>query len=113
VPFAALGTVAEWSMDPSSNLAFFLGPGLPRGFGRPSGVNATAPLFVPFFLGPSVGGGIDTLGMGVPLATGVFDADGSGLSPFELAVTGRVVEVADDDSFDGDSSLTTGFSLTD
>lgn len=93
------------------NLAFFLGPGLPRGFGRPSGVNVTPTLlFVPFFLGPSAGGGIDDVGTGVPLATGVFDVDGGGISPFELAATGRVFEVADDESFEGDSSLTTGLS---
>jgi hypothetical protein len=93
------------------NLGLFLGPGLPRGFGRPSGVNAgPALLFTPFFLGPSVGGGIDNVGTGVPLATGVFDADSGGLSPFELAATGRVFEVVDEESFEGDSSLMTGFS---
>ena len=58
------------------NLAFFLGPGFPRGFGRPSGVNATPELLLtPFFLGPSVGGGIDDVGAGVPLAAGVLDAE--------------------------------------
>lgn len=93
------------------NLAFFLGPGLPLGFGRPSGVNATPELlFTPFFLGPSVGGGIDDVGTGVPLATGVFDVDSGRLSPFELVAIGRVFEVVDEDSFEGDSSLTTGFS---
>jgi hypothetical protein len=58
------------------NLAFFLGPGLPRGLGRPSGVNATPELLLgPFFLGPSAGGGIDDVGTGVPLAVGVLDAE--------------------------------------
>jgi hypothetical protein len=61
-------------------------------------------------LGPSVGGGIDNVGTGVPLATGVFDVDSGGLSPFELAATCRVFEVVDEESFEGDSSLTTGFS---
>ena len=93
------------------NLAFFLGPGLPLGFGRPSGVNAGPTLrFTPLFLGPSVGGGIDDVGTGVPLATGVFDDDSGGLSPLELGATGRVFEVDDEESFDGDSSLTAGFS---
>jgi hypothetical protein len=83
---------------------------LPLGFGRPSGVNAgPALLFTPFFLGPSVGGGIDDVGTGVPPATGVFDVDSGGLSLFELAAIGRVFEVVDEESFDGDSSLTTGF----
>lgn len=101
------------SMCSTYNLAFFLGPGLPLGFGRPSGVSATPELlFTPFFLGPSVGGGIDEVGTGVPLATGVLDVESGGLSPFELVATGRVFEVvdADEDSFEGDSSLTTGFS---
>jgi hypothetical protein len=93
------------------SLAFFLGPGFPLGFGRPSGVNTgPALLFTPFFFGPSVGGGIDDVGTGVPLATGVFELDSGGLSPFELGATGRVFEAVDEDSFEGDSSLTTGFS---
>jgi hypothetical protein len=98
------------------NLAFFFGPGLPRGFGRPSGVNATAELlFVPFFLGPSVGGGIDDVGAGVPLAIGVFDAEVGGLPPVEPVATGRVFGVGDNASFEGDrlegdSPLTTFFS---
>lgn len=98
-------------MEPSSSLAFFLGPGLPLGFGCPSGINAgPALLFTPFFLGPSVGGGIDDVGTGVPLATGVFDVDSGGLSLFELVATGRVFEMVDEESFEGDSSLTAGFS---
>jgi len=84
---------------------------LPLGFGCPSGISAgPALLFTPFFLGPSVGGGIDNVGTGVPLATGVFDADSGGLSPFELAAIGRVFEVVDEESFEGDSSLMTGLS---
>jgi hypothetical protein len=86
---------------------------LPRGFGRPSGVSvAPATLFVPFFLGPgtSVGGGIDDVGTGVPLAIGVFDVDAGGISSFELAATAGVFEVADDGSFEGDSSLMTDLS---
>lgn len=85
---------------------------MPLGFGCPSGINAgPALLFTPFFLGPSVGGGgIDDAGTGVPLATGVFDVDSDGLLPFELVATGRVLEVVDEESFEGDSSLTMGFS---
>lgn len=81
------------------NLAFFLGPGLPRGLGKPFGSRAAAPevLLTPFFLTPSVGGGIDD-GAGVPLATGVFDVDSVGASPLELMTAGWVFEVADDES---------------
>jgi hypothetical protein len=91
------------------NLGRFLGPGLPRGFGRPSAVKAgPALLFAPFFLGPSVGGGIRD-GRGVPFATGVFDVDFGGSSPFELPATGMAFEVVDGgSSFKGDSSFTTG-----
>jgi hypothetical protein len=75
------------------------------GIGSPSGPSATAELrFTPFFFTPSVGGGIDE-GTGVPLAAGVLEADSAAFSPFELAATGRVFEVADDESFEGDSSL--------
>lgn len=78
---------------------------LTLGIGSPSGPNATAELrFTPFFFTPSVGGGIDE-GTGVPLAAGVLEADSATFSPFELAATGRVVEVADDESFEGDSSF--------
>ena len=80
---------------------------MPLGFGRPSAVSAAPELlFTSFFLGPSVGGGIDEVGTGVPLATGVFDVDSGGLSPFELVATGRVFDVVDEESFDGESSLT-------
>ena len=90
------------------NLAFFLGPGLPRGLGSPSGPNTgPALLFTPFFLTPSVGGGIDEgKGTGVPAAAGVLAFDSEGLSPFELGATGCGFEMVDDDSFEGDSSLT-------
>lgn len=88
------------------NLAFFLGPGLPRGLGRPFASSATPELLLtPFFLTPSVGGGIDD-GTGVPLATGVFDVDSVGLSPLELTAMGCEFEIVDDESLDGDSSLT-------
>jgi len=72
------------------NLAFFLGPGLPRGLGSPSGPNTgPALLFIPFFLTPSVGGGIDDgKGTGVPAAAGVLVFDSEGLSPLELGATG-------------------------
>jgi len=87
------------------NLAFFLGPGLPLTFGAPSGPRATPELlFTPFFFGPSVGGGIDD-GAGVLPAAGVFEVDSDGLSPFELSATGRVFDVVDEESFNGDSSL--------
>ena len=47
----------------------------------------------------------------MPLAAGVFEDDGGGLSPFELfAVTARVIDVADEESFKGDSSLAVGMS---
>lgn len=90
------------------NLAFFLGPGLPLGLGSPSGPKTgPALLFTPFFLTPSVGGGIDEgKGTGVPEAAGVLAFDSDGLSPFELGTTGCGFETVDDDSFDGDSSLT-------
>jgi len=35
----------------------------------------------------------------------VLECDTDGLSPFELAATGRVFEIVDAESFDGDSSL--------
>jgi hypothetical protein len=78
---------------------------LPLGFGSPSGPNAgPALLFTPFFLTPSVGGGIDE-GTGVPVAAGVLAFDSDGLSPFELGAMGGGFEIVDDDSFEGDSSL--------
>lgn len=42
----------------------------------------------------------------MPLATGVSDVDSVGLSPFELTAIGCVFEMVDDESLDGDSSLT-------
>jgi hypothetical protein len=99
----------ENNSDDAYSLAFFLGPGLPLtlGIGSPSGPNATAALlFVPLFLGPSVGGGIKVWGVGVPTATGVLAFDSDLLSPFELAATGSVLEVEDDgESLTGDGSL--------
>jgi hypothetical protein len=89
------------------NLAFFFGPGLPLILGGASGPRATAELLLmPFFFTPSDGGGIDD-GVGVPLAAGVFEADSDGLSPCELAATGMVFDtVGEDESLEGDSSLT-------
>jgi hypothetical protein len=97
--------MGNWDLK-TYNRAFFFGPGLPLGLGAPSGPNATPELLLtPFFLIPSVGGGISE-GTGVPLATGVLEVDSGGLSPFELAATGSVFEVDDDEeSFEGDSSL--------
>jgi hypothetical protein len=78
---------------------------LPLTLGIASAPKATPEfLFTPFFLTPSVGGGIEE-GPGVPLGAGVFEFDSEGFSSFELAATGRVFEVAEDESFDGDSSL--------
>jgi hypothetical protein len=76
--------------------------------GSPSGPKAgPALLFIPFFLTPSVGGGIDE-GTGVPVAVaaGVLAFDSDGLSPFELGATGGGFEIVDNDSLEGDSSLT-------
>jgi hypothetical protein len=90
------------------NLAFFLGPGLPLTLGGASGPRATPELLLtPFFLTPSVGGGIDD-GPGVPTGAGVLEFDSDGLSPFELVATGGGMAVADAESFDGDSSLIGG-----
>ena len=86
---------------------------MPRGFGSPSGViAAAAPRFVPFFLGASVGGGIDDDGMGVLPAMGVFELEGRGLSSFTLAAAaGKVAEAANEESFEGGvSSLMAGLS---
>jgi hypothetical protein len=74
--------------------------------GSPSGPNTgPALLFTPFFFIPSVGGGIDE-GTGVPAAAGVLAFDSDGLSPFELGAMSCGFEIVDDDSFEGDSSLT-------
>jgi hypothetical protein len=85
---------------------------LPLGLGSPSGPNAgPALLFTPFFFTPSVGGGIDE-GTGVPVpvpvpvAAGVLAFDSEGMSPLELDATGGGFDIVDDESFDGDSSLT-------
>lgn len=88
------------------NLAFFFGPGLPLGFGNPSGPSATvALLFTAFFFGPSVGGGISVDGR-ASMATGVLAFGSDLLSPFELTA-GIVLEFEDDGDSFGDSSLTT------
>jgi len=79
---------------------------LPLTLGAASAPRATPELlFTPFFLTPSVGGGIDE-GIGVPVAPGVLEVESDGLSPLELVAMGRVFEVVDEDSFEGDSSLT-------
>lgn len=80
---------------------------MPLGLGRPSGPNAgPAALLTPFFLTPSVGGGIDDVGIGVPAAAGVLAFGSDGLSPLELVARGSGIEFVDDDSFEGDSPLT-------
>lgn len=106
VPLAARGAVLEWSIDPSSSLAFFFGPGFPLGLGSPSGPSATPELlFTPFFLGTSVGGGISE-GTGVPFGTGVLVVDSMGFSADGVgAVMGIVLEGVEVESFDGESSL--------
>jgi hypothetical protein len=80
---------------------------LPLGLGSPSGPKAGPALLFTPFLTPSVGGGIDE-GTGVPVAVaaGVLAFDSDGLSPFELDATGGGFEIVDDDSLEGDSSLT-------
>jgi hypothetical protein len=87
-----------------------LGPGLPLTLASPSTPRAAVEvLFTPplLFLIASVGGGID-VGTGVPFGAGVFGLDSLGLSPFELAATGSVLDVVETESFDGESSLTKG-----
>jgi len=42
----------------------------------------------------------------VPVAAGVLAFESEGMSPLELDATGGRFEIVDDDSFDGDSSLT-------
>lgn len=93
---------------PSSNLAFFFGPGLPLTLGGASGPRATAELLLtPFFFTPSDGGGIEELG--VSTAAGVLEADSDGFPPCELAATAKVSDVVGEEtSFTGDSSFTMG-----
>ena len=90
------------------SLAFFLGPGLPRGLGSPLGVAVPgAPRFTPLFLGPSAGGPIEApCGAGVSGA-GVLGVESEAFS-LEFGAAGRVFEVAGDSllSLTGDSSLT-------
>lgn len=85
------------------NLAFFFGPGFPLGFGSPSGPNAPgADLFGPFFLTPSVGGGINA----EPLGIGVLVFDSAGFSGEMMGATeGIVAESVESEPFDGESSL--------
>lgn len=96
----------------TDSLGFFLGPGLPRTLGWPSGpVPLTAEdLLMPFFLTPSVGGPM-TGGAGVPLAAGVAGLESEALSPLEAGAAWRVADAAGDScdsltSLTGDSSLT-------
>lgn len=84
-----------------------MGPGLPLIL-TPSGPNTGGPetlLLVRFLISPE-GGGIKE-GVGVPSAVGVSAAVVSGalVSPLLLAATGWLFESADDEFFDGDSSL--------
>ncbi len=79
---------------------------MPLTLGNPSGPNATPELlFTPFFLTPSVGGGIDE-GTGVPLGTGVLMFESGKASPLEVDATGRVLGDGVDEGFAGDSSFT-------
>jgi hypothetical protein len=92
--------------DKTYNLGLFFGPGLPLTLGVPSGANAVVEvLFTPFFFTPSVGGGIDEVGAGVPLAVGVSFADSKGLSPSLVAAAVSAFASADKKSFDEESSL--------
>lgn len=51
-----------------------------------------------------MGGGIKD-GTGVPLATGVLAFDSDLISPLLLAATARLLDLGDEESFGGDSSL--------
>ena len=85
------------------SLGLFFGPGLPLTLGTPSAVNAAEPLFIPFFLTPSVGGGIDEGGSGLPAAGSVL-VESELLGP-SAAGTEPAVSMADVDSLVVDSSL--------
>lgn len=82
------------------SFCFFLGPGFPRTLGSPLPLAAAAALrLTPFFLGPSVGGPIETdWAAGVP-AGGELGVESDALSMFELGA-------AAGDSLTGVSSLT-------
>lgn len=90
-------------MTMTYNLGFFLGPGFPLGFGRPSGPSSPAadllvpgPFAGPLFLGPSVGGNI-AVELGVLADAGVSVFDSCFIPPGDEAAAGRVfVTVADD-----------------
>lgn len=84
-------------MLPSSSLGLFFGPGLPLTLGTPSAVNAAEPLFTPFFLIPSVGGGIDERGSGVPAAGSALVVESGFLGPSDAEVDSAAA-MADGDS---------------
>lgn len=104
------------------SLGFFLGPGLPRGFGMPSegmGVERLVPsaplvpLGAAFGLGVPLGDGASCMGAGVDCASELFSCDMVGLSAIgsSIFVIGAGDEAAEEDSFcnvnllsiDGDS----------
>jgi len=90
------------------SLGLFFGPGLPLTLGRPSAVNAAVPLFTPFFLTPSVGGGIDERGSGVPAVGSVLVVESEILRPSEAGADSAGA-MADGDSLITGSSLTSFF----
>lgn len=78
------------------SLCLFLGPGLARALGMPSGPTpfaAAADRLMPFFLIPSVGGPIAG-GAGVPLPAGVGGFESEALSPFDAGAPWSVADVA-------------------
>lgn len=89
------------------SLGFFLGPGLPRGFGMPSegiGVDRFVPFvpLVPFTddlgLGVPPGDGASCIGAGVDCASDTFSCDRLGFSVAGSSMTGAGDDAADDDS---------------
>ena len=95
------------------NFCFFLGPGLPRGLGTPSGARVAAPLFAPGFgpgtpfrFPPAAGGARLLDGVLVPLAAAGVSADSAGVSTAGLGAVTWAMGVSDeavdfDDCVDG------------
>lgn len=111
---AAKGPLLFGSLIMSPIRCFFLGPGLPRGFGVPS--SAAAPLFVPlgfgpgarrpFFPAPATGGASRLLSMpftGVAASSGVSTGAGSTIW---AGVSGD--DDDDDESFEGSDGFGSG-----